>query len=99
MVFLRDIDDLVSGKYIPCPEEAFIRREASVVHKDILRGDTFLDGLQFHGLDLVVVLLAIVAAHEQLWRCVRLVQFNSSTKPISQHITGATTVVDITAQP
>ena len=69
-----------------------------MIHEDILRGDTLLHGLQLHGLDLVVVLLTVVTAHEQLRRCTSLIQFNSSAKPISQHITGAAAVMDIAAQ-
>ena len=85
-----------TAEQILSPEDAFVCREASVIHKDILRGDTYLHGLQLHGLDLVVVLLAVVAAHEQLRSRTGLVQFNASAEPIRQHIAGATTIMDIT---
>lgn len=69
-----------------------------MIHEDILRGDAFSHGLQFHGLDLVVVLLAVVAAHEQLRRCTGLVQFNASVESICKHIAGASAIMDIAAQ-
>ena len=69
-----------------------------MIHEDILGGDAFVHGLQLHGLDLVVVLLAVVAAHEQFRSCTGLVQFNASAKPIRQHIAGASAIMDIAAQ-
>ena len=83
---------------LPLGTRLFVCREASVIHEDILGGDAFVHGLQLHGLDLVVVLLAVVAAHEQFRSCTGLVQFNASAKPIRQHIAGASAIMDIAAQ-
>ncbi|MPN40367.1 hypothetical protein SDC9_187903 [bioreactor metagenome] len=69
-----------------------------MIHKYVLRGDALLYGICLHGVDLVIFILTVVAAHEQAVGAACLIGGDTGDNTIFQYAAWLSAVPDARAK-
>ena len=63
-----------------------------MIHEDHVGGNALLDRVILHGVDLVIVILPVVAAHQEPVGCAGLIRLNARNQAVFQHAAGFSAV-------
>ncbi len=85
MEVLCDDNDGLDLKNVTGAVKGVVRVETGVIHKDILGGDFVTCEIVFHGLDFVVICLAVIAGDENLGRGALFVERKTCVEAIFKY--------------
>ena len=89
MELLCNYQHSVCAENIPCPIHALICRKACMVHEYVFGRYAAIHGKAFHNVDLVIVVPAVVAAHEQLVGYACAVSLYTDFEPVLEYVARA----------